>query len=58
VIIQTWLDIYNCEKYPEAQEIADRKIHLYFDDVLQAELYLEMKKIRVPAQYHQENMTT
>ena len=46
VIIKNWLDITNCENYPEAQDIAYEKILLYFDDILQAEQYIEMSKIK------------
>lgn len=40
VIIKNWLDITNCENYPEAQDIAYEKILLYFDDIKDAEMYL------------------
>lgn len=46
LIIQTWLDIASYNKYPEAQDIAYQKLHQYFDDILQAELYIEMSKIK------------
>ncbi len=55
VIIKNWLDITNCENYPEAQEVAYRKIHLYFDDILQAELYLEMNSVITSIQQQKES---
>ncbi|MCJ8321935.1 MAG: hypothetical protein MJK12_20040 [Colwellia sp.] len=44
LLIQTWIDIATVTQYPEAQEIARKRLHMFFDDVNQAILYLEMEK--------------
>ena len=45
IVIQTWIDIARKNKSPEAQKIATSKIEMFFDDVSQAELYLELDNI-------------
>ena len=50
LLIKTWLDIATASDYPEAQEIACKKLYMCFDDVSQAELYLEMEKIKLTSE--------
>ena len=47
LLIETWLDIANNHCYPEAQEVAFRNLSLSFDDISQAELYVEKQKLQL-----------
>ena len=50
LLIQTWVDIAKASQYPEAQEIACQRLHMFFDDVGQAELYLTLEKIKLASE--------
>ena len=47
ILIKTWVDIARNTEYPEAQEIASQNLYMFFNDISQAELYLEIEKIKI-----------
>ena len=47
LLIQTWVNIATAKQYPVAREKACERLHMFFDDVSQAVLYLEMKKTKI-----------
>ncbi|MCJ8319362.1 MAG: hypothetical protein MJK12_06995 [Colwellia sp.] len=46
LLIQIWVDIARANQYPEAQEIAIKKLLNFFDDLSHAELFLAKGTIK------------
>jgi|GEM_PF-1347136 len=43
LLVETWLELAENNRYPDAQEAANRNLNFSFDDINQAKTYIEKK---------------
>lgn len=46
LLIETWVALAHNNKFPDAQKSIIEKINTIFDSIYEAELYLEMEKLK------------
>ena len=47
VLVETWLELSNNSRYPDAQKTANCNLVLSFDDINQAKVYAEIENINL-----------